>query len=54
MAGAFSFRELDDLSSDETCKVLHIAPTNLWVMLHRARSRLRRCLEIRFMGLRTR
>jgi RNA polymerase sigma-70 factor (ECF subfamily) len=42
---AFTLRELENLSADEVCKVLSISPTNLWVTLHRARMRLRRCLE---------
>jgi RNA polymerase sigma-70 factor (TIGR02943 family) len=50
-AQAFSLREIDDLDSEEICKLLNISATNLWVMLHRARSHLRRCLEIHYMGL---
>ena len=42
---AFSFRVLDDMNPDDVCKVLSVTPTNLWVMLHRARARLRACLE---------
>ncbi len=42
---AFSLREFDGLSSEEIRKVLDVTPTNLWVMLHRARTKLRRCLE---------
>jgi len=49
-ARAFSLREVDDLSSDEICKVLNVSATNLWVVLHRARNHLRRCLENQFMG----
>jgi RNA polymerase sigma-70 factor (ECF subfamily) len=41
----FSLRELDDMTTEEVCKVLGITPTNLWVALHRARSGLRKCLE---------
>lgn len=44
-AQAFSLCELDGLEGAEACKVLDVAPTNLWVMLHRARLRLRQCLE---------
>jgi RNA polymerase sigma-70 factor (ECF subfamily) len=44
-AKAFVLREIDGESSDEICKVLHITPSNLWVMLHRARMTLRGCLE---------
>jgi RNA polymerase sigma-70 factor (ECF subfamily) len=42
---AFSLREFDGLSGEEVRKVLDVTPTNLWVMLHRARTKLRRCLE---------
>lgn len=43
---AFSFRVLDDMNPDDVCKVLSVSSTNLWVMLHRARARLRACLEV--------
>jgi RNA polymerase sigma-70 factor (ECF subfamily) len=43
---AFSMREFDGLPGEEICKVLGVTPTNLWVMLHRARAKLRRCLEL--------
>lgn len=49
-AQAFSLAELDGLKGEEICKVLSIAPTNLWVMLHRARLRLRQCLENHWFG----
>jgi RNA polymerase sigma-70 factor (ECF subfamily) len=43
---AFSLREFDGMPGEEICKLLGVTPTNLWVMLHRARAKLRRCLEI--------
>ena len=49
-AQAFALCEIDGLTGEETCKVMEIAPTNLWVMLHRARLRLRQCLENRWFG----
>jgi RNA polymerase sigma-70 factor (ECF subfamily) len=42
---AFTLRELDDLKTDEICKILDVTSTNLWVILHRARAKLRDCLE---------
>lgn len=45
LADAFTLRVVDNRKSDEVCKVLSITPTNLWVALHRARARLRACLE---------
>ncbi len=41
----FMMREWLELDTEEICKQLDITPTNLWVMLHRARLRLRECLE---------
>ena len=49
-ARAFMMREVMDVTSDEICKELAITPTNLWVMLHRARLSLRECLNIRWFG----
>jgi len=51
LCDAFSLREMDGLSTEEVCNVLHVSATNFWVMLHRARMRLRRCLEINWFGL---
>jgi len=33
-------REVEDLSSEEICKILEISASNLYVLLHRARTRL--------------
>jgi RNA polymerase sigma-70 factor (ECF subfamily) len=42
----FMMREWLELDTDEICKELAISATNLWVMLHRARLRLRECLQL--------
>jgi DNA-directed RNA polymerase specialized sigma24 family protein len=49
-ARAFMMREVMELTTEEICKELAITPTNLWVMLHRARLNLRECLEIKWFG----
>jgi RNA polymerase sigma-70 factor (ECF subfamily) len=46
-ARAFTLCELEGLSSAEVCEALDMAPPNLWVTLHRARTRLRKILEDR-------
>ncbi|MBM3839358.1 MAG: hypothetical protein FJ398_15590 [Verrucomicrobia bacterium] len=48
----FLLREMDEVSTDEICALLNITPNNLWVMLHRARMALRRCLEANWFGRR--
>ncbi len=44
-ARVFMMREVMELESDEICKELSITPTNLWVIMYRARMSLRECLE---------
>lgn len=46
----FLMREWLELSSEEICKELGLTPTNLYVQLHRARLRLRECLELHWLG----
>jgi RNA polymerase sigma-70 factor, ECF subfamily len=50
IGSAFTLREVDGLSSEEICEVLGITVNNLWVMLHRARTHLRRCLELNWFA----
>jgi len=49
----FLMREWLELETDEICKELAVTPTNLWVMLHRARLRLRECLQLNWFGQRS-
>ena len=44
---AFILREVEELSTEDICDVLGITRTNLGVMLHRIRNRVRDCLESR-------
>ena len=50
LSKAFVLTQVDGLIADEACKLLGITTTNLWVMLHRARMRLRQCLESNGFG----
>lgn len=49
----FMMREWLELETDEICKELSITSTNLWVLLHRARLRLRDCLQTRWFDARS-
>ena len=51
-AQAFSLCEMDGVGGAEAGKVLGISTTNIWVILHRARLRLKECLEINWLGQR--
>ncbi|MFP5042513.1 sigma-70 family RNA polymerase sigma factor [Parasediminibacterium sp. JCM 36343] len=41
----FVMKYMEDLESDEICKVLNITPSNYWVIIHRAKLQLRKCIE---------
>ena len=51
-AQAFTLCEVDGIAGAEAGKVLGVSTTNIWVILHRARLRLRECLEINWLGQR--
>ena len=44
-AACFAMKNLEDYDAAEICKELDITPSNYWVILHRARLRLRECIE---------
>ena len=48
VASIFSLREIDGLTSEEICEVMSLSPSNFWVIMHRARMQLRRCIEIKW------
>jgi RNA polymerase sigma-70 factor, ECF subfamily len=45
VANAFTMHEMDGLGGAEICEILQISKDNYQLMLHRARTHLRRCLE---------
>ncbi len=49
-ARIFMMREWLELETDEICKELDISTPNAWVMLYRARVRLRECLDLNWFG----
>ncbi|MBL8385723.1 MAG: sigma-70 family RNA polymerase sigma factor [Burkholderiales bacterium] len=50
MGRVFLMREWLELSTDEIRNEIGITATNLFVLLHRARLRLRECLELNWLG----
>jgi RNA polymerase sigma-70 factor (ECF subfamily) len=46
VAGVFTLREMDGLASSEICEIMSLTASNFWVMMHRARMSLRRCMEL--------
>jgi RNA polymerase sigma-70 factor (ECF subfamily) len=49
-ADGFVLRELEQMETGEICKILDVTPTNLAVILHRARKKLRECLDRTWFG----
>jgi RNA polymerase sigma-70 factor (ECF subfamily) len=47
-ARAFSLKTIERWSTEDICKELEITPSNLWVMVHRARTALMNCLNARW------
>ncbi len=45
LASVFIMKMIDEATSEEICKELEITPSNVWVMMHRARLKLRNCIE---------
>lgn len=45
---AFMMREFVEMSTEEICQEMNVTLTNLNVLLHRARMRLRECLNIKW------
>ncbi len=45
VANCFTLREMEGFDSAEICAILEISPNNFWVMMHRARLHLRRCID---------
>jgi RNA polymerase sigma-70 factor, ECF subfamily len=41
----FVMREIDDMKTDDICKEAGITASNFWVMLHRVRSMLQKCMH---------
>lgn len=50
MAQVFMLRELVGLEAEEVCRETGLSDANYWVTMHRARLRLRECLEIRWFN----
>lgn len=49
-ARIFMMREWLELETDEICKEMNISTSNAWVMLYRARIKLRECLDLNWFG----
>lgn len=44
-AMVFKMKTIQDMATEDICKDLEITSSNLWVIIHRARTQLRKCME---------
>jgi len=45
----FVLKVMEEINSDEICKEIGCSASNLWVILHRARLKLRECIENKWL-----
>jgi RNA polymerase sigma-70 factor (ECF subfamily) len=45
-----SFKYMEEKRTSEICKELNITSSNLWVIMHRAKLQLRRCIEENYLA----
>lgn len=50
----FRFRELESIDSKEIREVFNLSASNYWIIMHRARLSLRRCMEVNWFNSGTR
>jgi RNA polymerase sigma-70 factor (ECF subfamily) len=46
----FAMKYIENLETEEICKELSISSSNYWVLVHRAKLKLRKCLEINWLN----
>jgi RNA polymerase sigma-70 factor (ECF subfamily) len=54
LAAVFTLSQIEGLRAQEICEILNLSPNNFRVLLHRARLQLRRAIEDRWFGIKTR
>lgn len=50
LAAVFKLREMEDIPTEKICNDIGLSSTNVWVILHRCRKQLRKCLEFNWIG----
>lgn len=51
MLQVFTLRELEGWKTEDICKELNLSSNNVWVLVHRARSQLKKCLELNWKNI---
>jgi RNA polymerase sigma-70 factor (ECF subfamily) len=50
-AAVFRLKNMEEVETETICKELNVSSSNYWIMMHRAKLQLRRCMELNWLGL---
>ena len=49
-ATIFKLKNMEDLETEEICKECKVSASNYWIIMHRAKLQLRKCMELNWFG----
>lgn len=49
-ATIFRMKTMEEMDTEAICKEMDITPSNLWVLIHRARKAMAECLETKWLN----
>lgn len=50
-ASVFCMKNMEDMETENICKELNVSTSNYWIIMHRAKLQLRKCIEIGWFGV---
>jgi len=50
-ASVFRLKFMEDEETENICKEMNLTPSNYWVIMHRAKLQLRKCMEVNWLGI---
>lgn len=50
-AAIFRLKNMEDVETEAICKELNVTPSNYWIIMHRAKLQLRKCMEAGWLGV---
>jgi RNA polymerase sigma-70 factor (ECF subfamily) len=50
-AAVFRLKNMEDVETEDICKELNVTPSNYWIIMHRAKLQLRKCMEMGWLGI---
>jgi RNA polymerase sigma-70 factor (TIGR02943 family) len=50
-ASVFCMKNMEDMETENICKELNVSTSNYWIIMHRAKLQLRKCIETGWFGV---